>query len=139
MGMVSREERFARIALSCVADPGDPVLGALLRRRRTPAQVLAAICAGQLDAGAGLDGRSGLDGGSELDVTAEPDVRAEEVPAIPGLARALDRWAARVGLIPTDSKIEAWQPRICVSGACPRYRWWGRGRRLDTDRTCARS
>jgi hypothetical protein len=44
MPPVSDEERFARTALSCVADPGDPVLGALLRGS-SPADLLAAICA----------------------------------------------------------------------------------------------
>lgn len=92
MGTISREERFARIALSCVADPGDQVLGALLRGC-APAQALAAICAGEPAA-------------------------AEFDSGPPGLPRALERWAARIGSVPTDSKIAAWQ-QAGIRIVCP--------------------
>jgi len=89
------EERFARTALSCVTDPGDPVLGALLRACG-PQEVLAAICAGQAPQAPG----------------------PEEEPAIRGLTRALERWAARLGFVPTGSRIAAWQ-RNGIRLVCP--------------------
>jgi DNA processing protein len=94
MPAVSDGERFARTALGCVADPGDPVLGALLRCR-TPAEVLAAIWDGQL-----------------------PAAGDEPASAIPGLPRALERWAARLGAVPTDSKIAAWH-QAGIRVICP--------------------
>jgi DNA processing protein len=93
MRAVSGEERFARIALSCVAEPGDPVLGALLRRR-SPQQALAAICAGRLP------------GPGDL---AETGADTDPGPVLPGLSRAIERWAARLDSVPTDSKITRWR------------------------------
>ena len=91
------DERFARTALSCVTDPGDPVLGALLRTC-SPAAVLAAICAGQAPASV-------------------PAGRGRE-PAIRRVPRALERWAARVGSVPTESRIAAWR-RSGIRIICP--------------------
>ncbi len=97
MTVPGNDERFARIALSCVTDPGDPVLGALLRAC-SPAEVLAAICAGQ----------------APESVAAEPG----QEPAIRGVRRALERWAARVGSVPTESRIAAWR-RNGIRIVCP--------------------
>jgi DNA processing protein len=92
------DERFARTALSCVTDPGDPVLGALLRAC-SPAEALAAICAGQVPQS-----------------LAAP--RPGQEPALQGLSRALDRWAARLGSVPTGSRIAAWH-RSGIRVVCP--------------------
>jgi DNA processing protein len=92
------DDRFARTALSCVADPGDLVLGALLRAY-SPADVLAAICAGQAPG-------SGETPGLAQDA------------AIRGLPRALERWAARLGSVPTGSRIAAWL-RAGIRVICP--------------------
>jgi DNA processing protein len=79
-------ERRARLALSFLARPGDPVLGAVLRTR-TAAEVLALVT------GADADGEALLAG------------KAEDA----GLARALPRWRERLGEIPRTGRLAAWQ------------------------------
>lgn len=74
------EDRLARAALTCIAEPGDPVMGALLAVR-TPAEVVAALEAGHL---------------------------AARVPGVRGLARAAPRWAARLGQAPPAAALRAW-------------------------------
>jgi len=44
---VSDEERLARAALTCVAEPGDPVMGALLRTC-SPAEIVTALVRGRV-------------------------------------------------------------------------------------------
>jgi len=83
-------ERFGRIALSVVAEPGDLTLGALLRRSG-PAEVFAAVC----------DGRPPGDAGD-----------------VPGAARAIGRWAARLGAVPADSQLAGWE-RQGMRMLCP--------------------
>ena len=79
-------ERRARVALSFLAPPGDPVLGAALRA--TPASaVLAAV------AGSDADGEALL-----ADCT--PD---------PLLSRAIQRWRIRLGEVPSKARLAAWQ------------------------------
>jgi DNA processing protein len=97
------EERFARIALSCVADPGDPVLGALLRACG-PAEILAAICSGQVPESLAAPG-------------------AGRQPATRGLHRALERWGARLGSVPTETRIAAWY-RAGIRLVCPGDPGW---------------
>jgi DNA processing protein len=75
-------DRMARAALTYLADPGDPVLGALLRQC-TAAQVVAALVAGQHP----LTGRP------------------QDVAALPGLDRALARWSARLSRLPPPGQI----------------------------------
>jgi DNA processing protein len=78
-------ERFARAALSFLADPGDLVLGALLRSA-SPAQILAAV----------RDARRHLD-----------------VPqAMPGQAafrKAVERWRNRLPELPPPGWLTAWE------------------------------
>jgi DNA processing protein len=88
-------ERFARIALSFVAEPGDLALGALLRDCG-PAGAFAAICDGRPPEPAGAAGRGG----------------------IPGLGRAFGRWAARLGAVPAGSRLAAWE-RAGIRVVCP--------------------
>jgi len=79
-------ERRARVALSFLAQPGDPVLGAALRTR-TAAGLLAEI--------------SGADsGGYFLLSDTAPDA---------AVARALPRWRDRLGDIPSVARLAAWQ------------------------------
>ena len=92
------DERFARTALSCVTDPGDPVLGALLRVC-SAADVLAAICAGRAPQSLTAPWR-------------------EQEHAMRSLSRALERWAARLGYVPTESRIAAWH-RNGIRIVCP--------------------
>jgi DNA processing protein len=88
-------ERFARIALSFVAEPGDLALGALLRACG-PAEAFAAICDGRPPDSVGAPGRSG----------------------IPGLGHAIERWAARLDAVPADSRLAAWE-RAGLRTVCP--------------------
>ena len=94
-GVVSTadRERFARIALSFVAEPGDPALGSLLNGCG-PAEAFSAICDGHPPPMAGS-------------------------ARIPGLGRAIERWAARLDRVPTDSKLAAWERagiRVLIPG-----------------------
>jgi len=91
--MIDRE-RFARIALSFVAEPGDLTLGGMLRTS-SPAEVFAAVCDGHPPEGAGESGRGSC-----------------------GLARAIERWAARLGRVPTDSRLADWE-RTGLRLLCP--------------------
>ncbi len=79
------EDRAARIALSFLAEPAEPALGALLRSCG-PAQVLAAV-------------------------KSERDPRAELAGAsrVPGLARAVKRWRGRLGQVPSAARMAAWK------------------------------
>jgi DNA processing protein len=84
--MSADSERRARVALSFVARPGDPVLGAALRTR-TAAEVLALVT------GADADGEALLAGQPEDDA----------------LGRALPRWRDRLGEAPSTARLAAWQ------------------------------
>jgi DNA processing protein len=86
VSIAAGRQRFARIALSFVAEPGDLALGALLRACG-PAEAFAAICDGRPPKSAVAPGRGG----------------------IPGLSRAFGRWAARLGSVPTESRLAAWE------------------------------
>jgi DNA processing protein len=82
----AEEERIARAALSCVAEPGDEVMGALLRTC-SPAEIVAALTEGRMPVAAGAGGEaSGL-----------------------RLGRALRRWAARLGEAPPEGSLDTWR------------------------------
>jgi DNA processing protein len=78
-------ERRARVALSFLATPGDPVLGAALRRMPAT-DVLAAV--------------TGTRRGAELALAGQLNGRA--------LAAGLERWRARLSLQPSVAKLAAW-------------------------------
>jgi DNA processing protein len=89
-------ERRARVALSFLAKPGDPVLGTALRTR-TASEVLALVT------GANADGDALLVGEREDGA----------------LSRAILRWRDRLGEIPSTGSLAAWQHsgmRIVVPG-----------------------
>jgi DNA processing protein len=88
-------DRLARAALTCVAEPGDAVLGALLRTC-APAGIVAALTEGRAPAGAGR---------------------------VPGLDRALRRWSARLGSAPSAVTLDAWQ-RDGIRLLCPGDPGW---------------
>jgi len=92
---VSAPERRARVALSFLAEPGEPVLGALLRCC-DPAGIVAAVA-------------SGRDPRAVLPATGR---------GVPGLTRAVERWRARLGQVPTDSRLAHWE-RAGIRLACP--------------------
>ena len=69
MTAAADEDRLARATLTCLAEPGDVVLGALLRTC-DPARIVAALTEGRAPSGAGR---------------------------VAGLEGALRRWGARLG------------------------------------------
>jgi DNA processing protein len=83
---VAGPERQARAALSFLAEPGDPALGALLGSCG-PAEIVAAV-------------------------SHSPDPRTAlpaAVRGIPGIGRAIDLWRARLGQVPTAARLAAWE------------------------------
>jgi DNA processing protein len=111
---VSGEERLARAALTFVAEPGDPVMGALLRTS-TPAEIVTALVHGRapmVSAGLGPAGRPAGDG--------PPGLGGDDLP---GLRQALDRWAGRLGEAPAEPALDAWR-REGIRLVCPRDPEW---------------
>jgi len=84
--MVSDGERRARVALSFLAQPGDPVLGAALERMSC-GDLMGLVT------GADGDGSVVLTGG----------------PLEPALDRAICRWRERLGEVPSMARLAAWQ------------------------------
>lgn len=119
--------RLARAALTCLAEPGDPVMGALLRQC-PPARIVAALVAGRspLPAGTrpGAGGRPARPGASAVplwqDATA---AQADGRQTVPGLARALPRWAARLGEVPDAAALAAWRQQG-IRLVCPGDAEW---------------
>jgi DNA recombination-mediator protein A len=102
-GQVSTEaepERMARVQLSFLADPGDLVLGALLRESPA-AEVVTAVTVGEGDGDGGLTDRRD----------------------IPGLGRAVARWRARLGQLPSPARLAAWE-RAGIRLVCPGEPEW---------------
>ena len=99
-GEVSGKERLARAALSFLAEPGDPVLGALLRFCG-PVEIVAAVSSPH-------DPRAALP-------AADHDIA--------GLGRAFERWRARLGQIPSSARLAAWN-RGGLRLVCPGEPEW---------------
>jgi DNA processing protein len=97
----TRRQRHARAALTYLVEPGDRLLGALLRDRE-PAEVVAAIMAGRLPAGPAGSPRDHPRG---------------------AVTRALRRWAARAADMPAESDIARWHKRG-VRLVCPGEPEW---------------
>jgi DNA processing protein len=115
-------ERIARAALTWVAEPGDPVMGALLTIC-SPAEIVAALTEGRMPrrsavpGGGGPPGSGGAPGGG-----GPPGVggaigsgcggvlwgEAAQPSGIPRLDRALRRWSARLGEVPSEPELAAW-------------------------------
>lgn len=107
--MVADRQRFARIALSFIAEPGDLTLGALLRTC-SPADAFDAICEGRAPRAARPSGAPGH---------ASPgDGASPGRGGIPGLGRAVVRWAARLSMVPASSRLAAWE-RAGIRIVCP--------------------
>ena len=103
MSPLAEAERAARAALTWVAEPGDPVMGALLRTCG-PAEILAALTEGRAPRPGGPSGDGAGDG---------------VLSGIPRLGRALQRWAARLGEVPPGAGLGAWQrdgARLVIPG-----------------------
>jgi DNA processing protein len=89
------DDRLARAALTCVAEPADAAMGTLLRTC-APAEIIAALTEGRAPAGAGR---------------------------IAGLDRTLRRWSARLGTAPTTIMLDAWH-RDGIRLLCPGDPGW---------------
>jgi len=79
-------ERRARVALSFLAQPGDPVMGRALRTR-SAAELLALV--------------TGADANGEAMLVSQPEDDA--------LSRALPRWRDRLGEVPSVARLAAWE------------------------------
>src|SRR5881392_1067765 len=135
---VSGEERLARAALTCVAEPGDPVMGALLRTC-APAEIVTALVQGRVPvpaagtAGQDRDGAQGLDQGRPQEPDQDrpqgpdwdclPGLDRAQLPGLdrdglPGLGQALRRWAGRLGEAPAVPDLDAWR-QAGIRLVCP--------------------
>ena len=85
------EDRIARAALSCVAEPGDEVMGTLLQTC-PPAEIVAALTEGRMPA-----------------ATRAPAGGTGGEASGPRLGRALRRWAARLGEVPSEVTLDTWR------------------------------
>jgi DNA processing protein len=94
------KDRLARTALSFLAEPADPVLGALLERC-TPAEIVAALAAPG-------DARAAL---------------PEAGDSARSVGRAVARWRARLDQIPTTAQLAAWH-QDGVRMVCPGDSEW---------------
>ncbi len=103
-------ERLARAALTYVAEPGDPVMGALLRIC-APAEIVAALGEGRMPVPG--PARSGEAGPGPAGLRTE----------VPGLGRALPRWAARLGEAPGAAVLDTWR-REGIRLVCPGDTEW---------------
>ena len=132
-------DRLARGMLTCVAEPGDTQLGALLRRC-APGMIVAALAAlapaarpgpGLASGAAGESpGLAGWAADALVPGRAGPGRAAEALAwvrragnDIPGLERALRRWSARLGAGPARSVLLGWQ-RAGIRLLCPGDPGW---------------
>jgi DNA processing protein len=128
---VSGEERLARAALTYVAEPGDPIMAALLRTC-APAEIVAALIQGRAPTSGAIPddlrrpGRESAEPVTDSGGPAGGDGVPGE-PVLPGLAglsgspglsgpsglprldRSLRLWAARLGEAPAAPALEAWR------------------------------
>jgi DNA processing protein len=119
-------DRLARAQLTGVAEPGDPRLGALLRRF-SPAMIMSALTAvrpvpasvhGPRPGPPGAAGPSGRRDG-QADLARLLRAAAGQL----GLDRALARWAARLPLAPARDAVAGWQ-RSGIGLLCPGDPGW---------------
>ncbi len=94
-------ERYARAALSILTDPGDVVLGALLRSA-APADVLEVVMSWRSDPAAALRRPSGVQGGG--DSSSDAATASKML-----INRAIERWRARRSEVPPPAGLQAWE------------------------------
>ncbi len=118
MSAVTGAERLARATLTYAAEPGDPVMGALLRAC-APAEIVAALREGRMPvtgtAGGGGSGPAPAGGGGSGPAPAGD--------GLPGLGRALPRWAARLGEVPAPAVLDTWRQEG-IRVVCPADPEW---------------
>ncbi len=100
-------ERAARATLSYLAEPGDEVMGALLRTC-SPGEIVTALTEGRAPAGSAAIG-TGADGctGNLFASVARGD--GDGRFGVLALDRVLRRWAARLGDVPPERTLGAWR------------------------------
>ncbi len=161
-------QTLARAALTYLAEPADPALGALLEVCE-PAEILAAIKAGTLPAikaetllagaGAGAAANTDTDTDTDADTAANTDTAANANPTAFTRARrraleaAFNRWRLRLPWLPDDAGLTSarrdgirlvcpadpqWPGRLDELGAARPYALWLRGR-ADLRQVCLRS
>jgi len=149
-------ERFARAALTWVAEPGDPVMGALLRAY-SPTEIVAALIEGRMPRMSPLPACSAAP--SEVGGNGSPCRNGvlwgdDALPSvIPRLERAVRRWSARLGEVPSDHELAAlwrdgvrlvipgdleWPSQLDVLGDARPWGLWVRGH-ADLRYACLRS
>lgn len=101
------DERYARIALSFLGEPGDVVLGALLRAF-SAAEILRVVLTG---ADLGLIDLDLLGAGLQVDTAGPAAGSRGSSPRASTVAvdRAVKRMRARIGQLPSPQRLEAWQ------------------------------
>jgi DNA processing protein len=97
---------MARAALTCVAEPGDEAMGALLRTC-APAEIMAALTEGRMPVAPAGPGDSGRRAGLRL--AAGSGCGGGGPVRIPALERAVRRWTARLGDVPPERTLDAWR------------------------------
>jgi DNA processing protein len=111
MSAPAEAERIARAALTWVAEPGDPAMGALLNIC-SPAGIVAALTEGRMPLPAAtVPGGSGMlweDSAGPGGTGAQTGPGEAWRGGIPSLERALPRWAARLGEVPPEPDLAAW-------------------------------
>jgi len=112
---VTDAERLARAALTGVAEPGDPVMGALLRDR-TPVEIVAALHAGR-----DLVPSPAVGGGTEP--AGAGGQGGPRGPGLLALGRAAARWTARLGEAPAQLTLDGWR-REGIELLCPGDPGW---------------
>jgi DNA processing protein len=110
---VSEQERLARAALSFLAEPGDPVLGALLQTWR-PEQILNAVSSGEDPRAALLSLEVDQSGPQAQSVEWDQCYRMDQGDRggqqdQKGLERAFGRWRARLSQVPSAARVDAWE------------------------------
>ncbi len=119
-------DQLARALLTCVAEPGDPRLGALLRRC-SPAMIMSALTAVRPGPATADDSGVGAEyAAARLHLTegrAELARLRRAAAGLTGLDRALARWAARLALAPARDTVAGWQ-RAGIRLLCPDDPGW---------------
>jgi DNA processing protein len=103
-------DRYARAALSFLADPGDPVMGELLRSV-PPVELLASVVSGLPHPGTTLARGSFSDGGiSDRGISDRGISDGGRLRVAAAVAdRAVERWRMRLPDVPPASRLAVWE------------------------------
>jgi DNA processing protein len=105
-------ERYARVVLSILTDPGDEVLAALLRSSQ-PSEVVAVVMSQSADPASVLlrslkeGAADGADGGD--DDAGSWGERGRDLVGQVAARRAIERWRKRRAEVPPPARLEVWE------------------------------